>query len=150
MSYKSIKRLCRDAVKADFESTFATELSGVQVVSTFTGSPFQAQNIRVTTENAVPERAGLTNLGRWMVTVRITAMTVVDDYTSDQHDNLSGMIEAYVLQDNRTLAAALSGSELTVDNVLAGNGEAEGLDGINDTRRMSSQTITLEAYIPTA
>jgi hypothetical protein len=146
MSRKSIKRLARDAVAAHLTTQAGSELDGIQVVSTRSGNTLTTRHIRITTSVSEPQAAGETNLARWSVTCAIGAVTQIDDYTEDDHDDLTGLIEAYVLQDNKTLSAALTSADLVVDNVMIGNGAEQQ----NESLRYDTQEITLECYIPAA
>jgi hypothetical protein len=144
MSRKSIKRTLRDAIAAHLQTQAGSELTGVDVFSTFAGSELTTRHIRITTPAAEPQTAGETNLGRWAVTVNIAAVTQTDDFTEDQHDDLAGLVEAYAVQGNKTLATAWTGSGLTVDNVYVRNGG----EMQNGTLRYSMQELEVECYIP--
>lgn len=144
MSRKSIKRTVRDAIAAHLISQAGAELSGIQVVSTRSGNVLTTRHIRVTTSDAQAYVEGGTNFGRWSVTCSIGAVTQIDAYDEDEHDDLTGLIEAYVLQGNKTLAAALTSATLVVENVIVGTGG----ERQNESMRWDAQEITVDCYIP--
>jgi hypothetical protein len=139
---KSIKRMLRDSVASDFESTMQDDLQGVLVIKAFDGEELPSTHIRIATASAAPQRAGKLNLGRWDVTLTISAVTQIDAANSDTHDNLTGAIEAYALRPMATLAAAYSNSEITVDTVYVGNAQEMAIGGM----RYSSQELMIECY----
>jgi len=140
---KSIKRVLRDAIYTHFTTQLADELTGVQVVTAFARDELDPQHIRITTGIASPQIAGNRNLGRWDITAAITVVSQFDDTDEDTQDNLVGLVEAYVLQGNATLSAALTTSEIKVDNVMPG----EAIDAVNEGMIYSGQELICECYM---
>jgi hypothetical protein len=143
MSRTSIKRLLRDSIKAHLiEQDAGADLDGVQVVVAFDGDTLTTKHIRIVTESSEPQIAGVNNLGRWDITATISVVTEIDDYTGDEHDDLVGLIEDYILQGNATLAAGFTTSEIKVDNVMPASASELAIEGM----RYSQQAITCECY----
>jgi hypothetical protein len=67
----------------------------------------------------------------------------IDSTSEDEHDNLTGLIEAYVLQGNSALATALSDASLDVDNVRPGDGTEVAVEGM----RYSGQEVLCECRL---
>jgi len=143
MSVKSIKRVLRDKIAADMQTQMSTELSGVQVVAAMGGDELEALHIRVVSPSAVPQIAGRRNLGRWDITIGIDVVSQIDDTTEDQHDNLVGLVEAYILQGNETLAARLTDSVIAVNNVFPAVSTDMAVEGL----RFSHAEIQCECYL---
>lgn len=139
----SIKRLVRDALLADLTISIGDYVEGVRMVAAFEGIELESMHIRVATPSATPQIAGKTNLGRWDVTATVSAVTQIDKADNDEHDNLAGLIEAYCLRGNDTLAAALTTDELVVDNVMPGQAQEMAVGAM----RYSSQELMLECYM---
>jgi hypothetical protein len=142
MSRSSIKRLLRDSIKEHLESQAGSELDGVQVVVAFDGDSLTTKHIRIVTESSEPQIAGVNNLGRWDITATLSVVTEIDDYTGDEHDDLVGLVEDYVLQGNAALAAAFTTVDLQVDNVMPASASELAIEGM----RYSQQAITCECY----
>ena len=142
MSRSSIKRLLRDSIKEHLEAQAGSELDGVQVVVAFEGDTLTTKHIRIVTESSEPQIAGVNNLGRWDITATLSVVTEIDDYTGDEHDDLVGLVEDYVLQGNATLAAAFTTVDLQVDNVMPASASELAIEGM----RYSQQAITCECY----
>jgi len=142
MSVKSIKRMLRDTIYTHMTTQMATELSGVTVAKAMAGTVLPERHIRIATPTSEPHIAGGRNLGRWTVTASITAVSQVDDYDEDAHDNMIGLIEAYVLQGNGALATALTDSDIAVDVVQPGAGGEVAIEGL----LYSSQELVCECY----
>lgn len=138
----SIKRLLRESVKDHLITQAGSELDGVQIALAFDGDTLLPRHIRIVTESATPQIAGVNNLGRWDVTVTLAVVTEIDDYTGDQHDDLVGLVEDYILQGNATLAAAFTTAEIKVDNVMPADSSELATEGM----RYSPQSITCECY----
>jgi hypothetical protein len=119
------------------------ELQGALVASAFSGQSLEKLHIRIATPTASPQIVGGRNLGRWDVTVSLGAVTMADAADNDEHDNLVGLIEAYVLQGNSTLSAALATTELGVDNVTP----SDSREGADDRKRMSAFDFVVECYL---
>ena len=111
----------------------SAELSGIDVVKAFVGDELEAQSIRIVTGVATPHISGARNTGRWTVTATIMAASQVDDFTEDSHDNLAGLIEAYVLQGNSTLCAALTDASLAVEVVQPGDAGEVAINGMRQS-----------------
>lgn len=139
----SIKGLLRKAIAANITAEMDAGLADIQVVSGFAGTSLQQNHFRVTTSTASPLTTGEVNMGRWEVTVTVSAVTEIDDKTADEHDDMAGFVEAYCLQGNKTLSAALTDSALVVDNVIMGQAQELAVEPM----RYSSQEITCECYI---
>ncbi|MCP4528938.1 MAG: hypothetical protein GY833_23965 [Aestuariibacter sp.] len=120
MSIKSIKRLLRDSVYDHMTAQLSPELGDTNVVKPLTGHVLETSHIRITTPTTSSQKAGEVNLARWEVACHISVVTQTDDISADEHDDLVGLVEAYILQGNKILAAFLTTSELQVDNVFIG------------------------------
>ena len=142
MSVKSIKRMLRDAIYNHMTTQMSAELSGETVAKAFAGSVLTERHIRITTSTAEPYVAGARNTGRWTITAVISAVTQIDDVDEDTHDNLVGLIEAYVLQGNSALAAALTDDDIAVDTCAPGNANEASIEGM----LYSSQELICECY----
>ena len=143
MSRKSIKRILRDSIVTHLSAQGVDELGSVQVVASFAGAVLADRHIRVTTASATPQASGAVNLGRWDVSCMITVVSQIDDTDNDTHDNLVGLVEAYALQGNATLAAALTTAEIKVDNVYVGDSEEVSVEGM----LYSGTEIKCECYL---
>ena len=136
---KSFKRLVRDAVIADLESAIRNQIGNIPIVNAFDGEELRELHIRVAVPSAVPKIPGGLNYGVWSATVVITVASSIDATDIDIHDDLAGMVEAYAVQANVTIASALTGSELTVGNANTGEGREMAIGKM----RMSAQEIEL-------
>jgi len=143
MSYKSIKKELRDSVKAHLESQAGADLSGETVVSSMAGSVLTDRHIRIVTPSATPHIQGSTNLGRWTIDLQITVVSQIDDTTEDQHDNLVGLVEAYVLQGNSTLAGFWSNADIDVDVVQPTESTEIDVEGL----RYSASGVSVECRL---
>ena len=143
MSRVTTRKLLRDAIIADITANIDAGLASVQVVSGFSGSTIDETSFRVTTATATPQVAGELNLGRWDITATIAAVSQIDTTTPDEHDDMAGVVEAYCLQGNKVLAAALSDATLLVDNVIIGQAQELAIESM----RYSSQEIMCECYL---
>ena len=140
---KSIRRVLRDRVAEHFESQASDELYGIHVIKAFDGQALPESHVRVSTGSATPQIVGSKNLARWDVTLSISAVTQIDEADNDVHDNLVGLIEAYALQGNATLASAFTTTEIQVDNVYPSDAQEMAVEGM----RYSSQELTIECYL---
>lgn len=140
---KSIKRLVRDSVLANLETVIGDYVEGVRMVAAFEGVELESMHIRVATPSAIPTVTGGSNLRRWTVTATVSAVTQIDKADNDQHDNLAGLIEAYCLQNKATLTAALTNTELQVQDVTPGNSQEMAVGGM----RYSSQELMVECLM---
>ena len=143
MSVKSIKRLLRDSVYSHMTTQMATELAGTTVVKPFAGTELATSHIRITTPTSTPHIVGSRNQRRWTVQCHITVVTQTDDITEDVHDDLVGLCEAWVLQVNATLSAALTTAEIQVDRVYPG--ESQELEF--NSMRHSASVLVCECFM---
>lgn len=135
----SIKRLVRDSILADLNTVIGDYVEGVRMLAAFEGIVLESKHIRVATPSATPIKTGSANLKRWDVTATITAVTQIDSADDNTHDNLTGLVEAYCLQDESTLTAALTTASMTVQNATPGQSMEMAIGGM----RYSSQELTL-------
>jgi len=140
---KSTKRMLRDAIVAHLVSQDGgTDLDGVDVVAAMNGEELSTKHIRVTTDTSTPQNAGELNLGRWDITASITVATQIDDVDGDTHDDLAGLIEDYIMQGNKTLAAAYTVSGIQVDNVMM----SDSLELVSESMRYTAFQLVCECY----
>lgn len=137
---KSIKRMVRDSLFASLTASIGDYVEGVPMVMAFDGVELESMHIRIATPSATPIITGSANLNRWTVTAAISAVTQIDTADNGTHDNLAGLIEAYCLQSKSTLAAALTNSELRIQDVTPGQSQEMAIGGM----RHSSQELMLE------
>ena len=140
MSVKSIKRALRDTIYTHMTTQMSAELSGVDVEKAFAGAVLAAQHIRIVTGSASPDVVGARNTGRWTVNVTLSAVSQIDDYDGDSHDNLVGLLEAYALQGNATLCAAWTDNDIAVEVVHLG----DAVEVVVESILMSSQELICE------
>ena len=142
-SYKSIKRELRDNIKSHLLSQAGSDLSGETVISAMAGEVLTDRHIRIVSPSATPHIQGSRNLGKWTVDIQITVVSQIDDTTGDQHDNLVGLVEGYILQGNATLASAWSSASLDVEVVQPSDSTEMNIDGL----RHSASGITVECRL---
>lgn len=111
---KSIKRVLRDAIRADFMDQCGDVIYGTQVVTMKPGQALEATHIRITTPTATLLTGGSDDRGHWQVDVELSASASIDSIGEDEYDNLVGILEAYIMQDQATLASSITDDDVKV------------------------------------